>query len=779
MKEKKNFNSLKEDIDNFLFDNKELVNNNSSMDGISMDLGRLDFSRNEISQIDNQNIQTIKIIEIRKNEQYGNIYMFLEKSSPFILKAKTSVAELLILPKHDALIISKNFPNIWRRIQNKSYHNLVSIKKLTFKILKQYYDTHYYNKNNSEKDLLTNLEVIKKSDMSSFDNKPSFLKNLKTFNRSQSFISLNKSVNISKSINRNSNKTVNRFNYKGNILEKPKFNRLKTKNCLNRNKLFLGYEKSKKSDLDLSENESKFSLDSNSLDNSKFKLTSIINNDNDKKDEFSALNIDEEKNNKNGIPNNSKTFKGFGRKFSNRNENENFTFKNDCVSNNRLATFSPRHMESINRVNSIQSKSKATNEYKLNSTMNKNKDLLKTLTNSKKTIQDNVIYDSSASETVKISRNNTKNSSNKNSEINFITLENVNLNFSKKIKKKLERRKNLQKLKELLKFQKLNINKNLIELYAKRNIIKKINPNNNLSKSNSPSNYRINSQIIMTSSSSEEDSYNFYKKNINFNIQSLKITLSESFEIKSSYKNFNILSKGEIIKNKKFEKYIENSINIYINKNEDKKKGYFSLFSIQNNKNKDDCFIDNKDPIKKNNGNDLISEGLLTTTPKMKNSNLIFEEPKHLSNKKTYLNLKTEKTASDKPVSTGEGKKNSFKLFQKELENFEKRKLSSIKKNDNELNYNIKNDNSENNLLKGSLIGKHLKSSKKIKEKFDFKDKKSVKSSFKDLCESDNSKNENKFILINKGDNINNNSSSNIIQINTFEVKKSNNCDIF
>ena len=44
-------------------DNKELVNDNSIMDGngISMELGRLDFSRDEISQNNDQNLQIIKI----------------------------------------------------------------------------------------------------------------------------------------------------------------------------------------------------------------------------------------------------------------------------------------------------------------------------------------------------------------------------------------------------------------------------------------------------------------------------------------------------------------------------------------------------------------------------------------------------------------------------------------------------------------------------------------------------------------------------------------------
>ena len=45
--------------------------------------------------------------------------------------------------------LSKNFPNVWRRIYNKSYHNLVSIKELTFKTIKRYYNTYFYNKENN------------------------------------------------------------------------------------------------------------------------------------------------------------------------------------------------------------------------------------------------------------------------------------------------------------------------------------------------------------------------------------------------------------------------------------------------------------------------------------------------------------------------------------------------------------------------------------------------------------------------------------------------------
>ena len=793
----KNYKSLKEEIDNLLLDNKELLNDNHIIDtnGLSMDLGRIDFSGNKNGQNNYQNLHIIKIIDVRKNEHYGDIHMLLEKPSPFTLKVKTRKAELLLLRKHDTLIMSKNFPNIWKRIQNKSYHNLVSIKKLTIKTLKQYYDTHYYDKDNLEKNLFSNLDMTRKSIISSWDNRHSFIKDIKSLNKSRrksfnkSFNknqrnSFNKSfnnLNMSQSINKSSNKTVNRFYYKGSVIETPKFNLNKTKNCFNKSKLFLGYGKKRKSDADSFENDLNFSLESdnsNSFGNS-------ITKYNKEKDKVPTINIDrEEDNNKKEIQNNKTTLKSTERKYSNRNDNENYTFKNN---NSNKFTFSPNDILSINREKSSKSKYKLLSHDKINSTINQCNDLIKTFSNSKKVSQENIIYDSSDNETVEISGNKFKKKSNKNNNMNFVTLEDVNVHFSKKIKKKIKRRKKLQKLKELLKLQKLKINKNLVELYANSKIIKKTKSNDILSNSYSSSNYQINSQIIMTSSSSEEDSSTLYERSEKFNTQSLKKILSESFEIKSSYKNFNTLSKGEIIKNEKFGRFLENSINIYFNKYDDENKAAFSLFSPQNkkNKNKDDYFLDNRDPNKKNNENDISSEGLLTTISKKQYKNLMSEVPNHLSNKKTFLKIKTEKTTTDKPASTGEINKNSSKLFGKELENFEKIKLFSFKKSDNELkkfNYNIKSNFPETNFLKGNIIRKRLQNSKnsnKIQEKLDYKEKKSVKSSFKELYESDNSKNDNKFILINKSDNINNNSSSNIIQINNFEVKKSNNCYIF
>jgi len=461
-----------------------------------------------------------------------------------------------------------------------------------------------------------------------------------------------------------------------------------------------------KSDVDSLGSDLNFSLESynsNSKENSKFKFSNSFIINNKEKVEFPAINIFKEEDYKDEPPNNIENFKTFARKYSNRNENDTFTFKNN--NSNKYIFSSSKDILSINRNKSAKLKDEILNDYKLDPTINNCDDLIKTFTNVKGASEKNIFYDISNNETIKIYRDNSNQISNKNKDNNFITLKDVNANYSKKIKKKLKRRKKLQKLKELLKLLKLKISKNLVELYANHNIIKKANSNDILSNSHSSSNYNINSQII-TSSSSDEGVSSISK----FKIQSLKRISSESFEIKSSYKNFNILSKGEIIKNGNFGKFLENSINIYFNKYGDENKKALSLFSSQKNNNKEDYFIDSLEEIKINNENEFFSKGYLTTISKKKYLNIISEVPNHLLNKKIYLNINNEKTTNDKPASTGEINQNSYKLFEKS-ENSEKIKISSFKKFDNELkkfNYNIKNNISEKKILKGNLIRKNL-----------------------------------------------------------------------
>ena len=72
----------------------------------------------------------IKIIDLRKNEHFGDILMILNEKSPLTVKVKSKKAELFFLEKTEATEISNRYSNIWKRIVNRSLHNMKQIKRL-------------------------------------------------------------------------------------------------------------------------------------------------------------------------------------------------------------------------------------------------------------------------------------------------------------------------------------------------------------------------------------------------------------------------------------------------------------------------------------------------------------------------------------------------------------------------------------------------------------------------------------------------------------------------
>ena len=97
-----------------------------------------DFLKNEPIKNEQGNFKYIKIIDIRKNENYGGLYMFMRRPSPLSLKVKSKFVELYLLPKKDVFSIAKNYNNIWSKIHKKDFHNMLSIKHQTFNILNKY-----------------------------------------------------------------------------------------------------------------------------------------------------------------------------------------------------------------------------------------------------------------------------------------------------------------------------------------------------------------------------------------------------------------------------------------------------------------------------------------------------------------------------------------------------------------------------------------------------------------------------------------------------------------
>ena len=90
----------------------------------------------------NDNFEDIKIIEIRKNEHFGDALMFLNERCPLVAKVRTKTAELLILRKIEAIEIYSIYPNIWKRINKKSLFNMEQIyhkiKKVVIELSNRY-----------------------------------------------------------------------------------------------------------------------------------------------------------------------------------------------------------------------------------------------------------------------------------------------------------------------------------------------------------------------------------------------------------------------------------------------------------------------------------------------------------------------------------------------------------------------------------------------------------------------------------------------------------------
>ena len=126
--------------------NKIGKNRNSFFDmtrnSVSFQVG---YESDEIKENENDeiikekiNYKYLKILDIRENEHFGDVCLFLDKPSPLTLKVKSKKAQIYILKKKDAQTINNIHHNIMNRIREKSFKNLLSIKNKTFDILNKY-----------------------------------------------------------------------------------------------------------------------------------------------------------------------------------------------------------------------------------------------------------------------------------------------------------------------------------------------------------------------------------------------------------------------------------------------------------------------------------------------------------------------------------------------------------------------------------------------------------------------------------------------------------------
>ena len=570
----KDYKQLKAEIDNFLFEKQRTLNNNNTLmdTNNSFNLGKIDFAKKESDLNRLENYEIVKIFDVRKNENFGEVHMFLQKPSPFTLKAKSRIAEILLLRKNEAINISNNFPNIWRNKHNKSYHNLISLKHLAFKTLNQYYNSHFYHKHIKDHNFGLNLDTS--GNDISFLERPSFAKKIANNER----LNLIKPPRSSK------------------IINKDEIKEIKTIKAIFNNNLFKGKEDKRKASAKtliaksgiknesiISSNISSFNI----TDSIVRPVTNFIPKDIDRINN----NDNEHKINNNLNYSKQNTYEKSRKESQKINNEEN---EKNIISDKRIINIKSRLNSDKNLQNNNNNNNTSIDYYKeiiksINGSRKEN-DKVETLVN-KKTIKfdkssNNIINFSNEEDIDKIKEK-------------IFTLKDVNENFSKKIRKKIKKRQKIERMRYSFEYQRKENNKNLVELYS--NIIaQKLNPilrdnyiyhisptlHNNIAEELINATFsKCNTQPfteMMDSSSSEEINQKI------FDLNSLKTTLSESFEIKSSYKNINILSKGEIIRNANYKKILENLIKANSkNKIFNNKEFKAILLKSQKNKNKE------------------------------------------------------------------------------------------------------------------------------------------------------------------------------------------------
>ena len=680
-----NYDDLKVKLDNMLLDKKNSLNSNLKNDSnvSSYDFDRMNFAREPI-ELNNERFQMIEIMDIRKNEYFGDIHMFLEQRSPFTIKTKTRIADILFLRKKDAIHISKNYPNICRRIQTKSFQNILSIKKKAFKMLRQYYDSYLFKK--KRKSIRLNLN----------ENKNSPGDNLKFLAEK----SQDKS-NINGVIPKNS------FKKKNNLLSvntKKSENKKKNENSLNKELDFANESHNSNSQFhfpNITINKVKKDSKNDIIKYQKYKSLIVNNNDSKKKKghEIYAL--------KNEI-------KKFKHSFS--------------ISKKSLNI----HIKKTKYKSSLSNKKNIGEEEKEEGEKEENND------------------DEDKTRKGKMNINNIRKSIKE-----ILSLNNKNGNLSKKIKTEIQKRKKIQKLIQYLNNQKYKINKNLVELYIRQNSIERKSSNkiliiNKLKKINSKTSFK--NKIISESlnpTNIEINSSILNQNIVKFNNKELNIIKVQSFGIKSSYKNINLLSKGKMINNVKYKLFVEKYIkNI---KNEDISKINASLLPKKDKKlsMKVENFKFNEAEKKVIKNNKYYSEIGLPCVSQSKNN---CERSNNLSQKNGYDNLKTTENMNSISELKSSKIKNTLKLF--DNKNCDKLKLNNIGLYKKEENININNDNNVVNNIKIYSIGKTLFKSKKTnkskKEKGKSPTMDNVLNKLDELNKDNNSKNENISLFVDK-----------------------------
>ena len=124
-------------------------NNNNTNLSICFNKTNISFSQTNITKILNKKIEKEEIIDkniylkihnVLKNEDYGSIFMFFGKRSPFSVRVKSKKVKYFVLKKAEFSKLCSQYKNVIMRIQKKKKKYIKMVKSIFIKIITRFCD---------------------------------------------------------------------------------------------------------------------------------------------------------------------------------------------------------------------------------------------------------------------------------------------------------------------------------------------------------------------------------------------------------------------------------------------------------------------------------------------------------------------------------------------------------------------------------------------------------------------------------------------------------------
>lgn len=311
---------------------------------------------NQLEIIKKEELQKLKIIELRRNEHFGDISIFLKEKSPLSVRTRTKYAELFLMKKADLMNLTEEYPDIFEEIYTKSSFNMYQIQNFIKKAKRIYYNKMnktIINRNKIKSNLfkMNTLNSMAEGEeenlLSKYKNNGESALNINKSNSSKNFSKDNPKKNEINENNLSKEKLQSKFNSMEDSSVKSEKSYIDNNATINLNKSIKISNNDNKFKININPNNFELNFDKRSLyddtknnnSNNNTKIDNNIHNqDSNNKNEFKFLSFKDSKKSQEVVTNENSLIQTFdlteNKKYNNLNNQININLSKKISKNN-------------------------------------------------------------------------------------------------------------------------------------------------------------------------------------------------------------------------------------------------------------------------------------------------------------------------------------------------------------------------------------------------------------------------------------------------------------